>query len=99
LRLLTVAEILLVQVLLAAGDVWAKQGRWAVALGTWCVACAICLHIMKAPGFTRLIAFSDAVGLLVVAAFGWIFLRERLTAREIVGVLLALSAMIVMGRP
>jgi hypothetical protein len=95
---------------LAAGDFLAKVaatptvddavGRnapvaWALVL--WFLACAAWIPVMRAPGFTRLVALSDAVGLIMVAGVGRLFLHERLTARQGTGVALALTAIFFLG--
>lgn len=90
------ALVVVIQLLLSAGDVMAKRGHGAAAVGIWWAACLLCVPALKPPGFTRLIAMSDAIGLLTVAAFGWIFLHERLTGRELLGCGLALAAILVM---
>jgi uncharacterized membrane protein len=88
-----------IQLLLSTGDVLAKQGRSVAAVAVWWSACVLCLPALKPAGFTRLIAMSDAIGLIVVAAFGWAFLHERLTGRELLGCALALAAILVMREP
>lgn len=88
-----------IQLLLSAGDVLAKQGRPIAAVGLWWFACLLCVPALKPVGFTRLIALSDAIGLITVAAFGWLFLHERLSARELLGCALALAAIVVMREP
>jgi len=102
--------LLAINAALAAGDFFAKTAAkpdpgdvsapneliaWAVVL--WFLACLAWLPVMRAPGFTRLVALSDAMGLLMVALVGRVFLHERLTMREGVGVSLALTAIFFLG--
>lgn len=103
--------LLVINAALAAGDFFAKTAAtpdqndptgnnvpvaWAVAL--WFLACLAWLPVMRARGFTRLVAMSDAMGLIMVAVVGRFFLGERLTAREGFGVVLALTAIFFLGR-
>lgn len=103
--------LLCINAALAAGDFFAKTAAtpdpgdatsnnvpvaWAVVL--WFLACLAWLPVMRARGFTRLVAMSDAMGLVMVAAVGRFFLGERLTAREGVGVALAMTAIFFLGR-
>jgi len=103
--------LLAINAALAAGDFFAKTAAtpdmddpmgnkvpvaWAVVL--WFLACLAWLPVMRARGFTRLVAMSDAMGLLMVAVVGRFFLGERLTTREGIGVLLALAAIFFLGR-
>lgn len=96
---------------LAAGDFFAKTATmpdlddvagqnvpvaWALCL--WFLGCVAWLPVMRAPGFTRLVALSDAMGLVMVALVGRFFLGERLTTREGVGVSLAITAIFFLGR-
>jgi uncharacterized membrane protein len=85
-----------IQLLLSSGDILAKQGHAIPAVGLWWIACILCLPALKPTGFTKLIAVSDAIGLITVAIFGWIFLHERLSPREFIGCALALAAILVM---
>ena len=94
-----VVLIIGIQILLSAGDVLTKRGHFVVGVGLWWVACLLCVPALKPAGFTRLIAMSDAIGLITVAAFGWVFLHERLTGRELLGCGLALAAILVMKDP
>lgn len=102
--------ILAINAALAAGDFFAKTAAtpdlsdlssssvpvaWAVVL--WFLACLAWLPLMRAPGFTRLVALSDAVGLVMVALVGRVFLGERLTTREGVGVVFALTGIFFLG--
>ena len=88
-----------IQLLLSAGDVLTKRGHSIAGVGLWWVACLLCVQALQPAGFTRLIAMSDAIGLITVAAFGWAFLHERLTVRELLGCGLALAAILVMREP
>jgi drug/metabolite transporter (DMT)-like permease len=99
--------LLAINASLAAGDYLAKaaaipdeQGpavpvTWAVVL--WLLGCVVWIPVMRAPGFTRLVALSDAMGLVMVALVGRFFLDEHLTARQGVGVALAMSAIWFLG--
>jgi multidrug transporter EmrE-like cation transporter len=95
-----------INAVLALGDALAKiaspGGRTLVtttAIILWICACLAWIPVMRAPGFTRLIAFSDAIGLLMVAAVGKIFLGEHLSNRELIGLALALSAIGFLSSP
>lgn len=95
------AWLFAINVLLVVGDVMAKKAvatpvrdwpsTW-IAVGIWIVACLMWIPAIRAPGFTRLIALADAMGLVIVAIGGFLFLGERLTAREGSGVACALCA-------
>ena len=103
--------LLAINAALAAGDFFAKTAAtpdlndatnanvpvaWAIVL--WFLACLAWVPVMRAPGFTRLVALSDAMGLIMVALVGRVFLGERLTTREGVGVLFALAGIFFLGR-
>jgi|SRR5579872_2025835 len=102
--------LLAINAALAAGDFFAKTAAtpdandlsnasvpvaWALVL--WFLGCVAWLPVMRAPGFTRLVALSDAMGLVMVATVGRFFLGERLTAREGVGVAFAITAIFFLG--
>jgi hypothetical protein len=102
--------LLAINAALAAGDFFAKTAAtpdpgdpagssvpvaWALCL--WLLGCVAWLPVMRAPGFTRLVALSDAMGLVMVALVGRVFLGERLTTREGVGVALAMTAVLFLG--
>lgn len=97
----TIAILLGINLFLAIGDVVAKIAAesnyeirpTAIALGLWVTACVLWLPAMRLPGFTRLIALADAIGLVLIAIGGYFFLGERLSSREIAGVASALVAM------
>ncbi len=90
---------------LTTGDVLAKRAvvgpdrdlrLSAAALLVWIAGCFACLPLMRARGFTRLIALADATGLVIIAAAGFLFLGERLTARELAGIGAALTAIVLL---
>jgi drug/metabolite transporter (DMT)-like permease len=98
--------LVVINALLAAGDLLAKRAvvgaerdavATAAALALWLVACCMWLPVMRARGFTRLVALADAIGLVLVASTGYLFLGERLSPREGVGVALALGAVVLLG--
>lgn len=103
--LVTILSLVGISLLLAVGDVQAKIADASgyqlkptcTALTLWVLACVLWLPAMKLPGFTRLIAMADSIGLVMVAVAGYLFLGERLAVREIAGVALALIAIILLS--
>lgn len=98
--------LLLVESLLGVGDYFAKRAVatadrhtlfTGAALLCWIAACFMWLPIMRARGFTRLVAMADVIGLIVLAIVGYCFLGERLTLRESAGVGLAVAALFLLG--
>ncbi len=96
--------LLTINVALAVGDACVKHasesGGWgyrAAGLSLWICACLLWFPLMHARGFTRLIALSDVVGVVMLVAIGRVFLGERLNAKESVGVVLALASAVLLG--
>lgn len=95
--------LLCINALLVVGDLLAKRAvadpTRSVPLTTgalliWITACCMWLPVMRARGFTRLVALSDVIGLLMLSVVGYFFLNERLNSREVVGVVLAVASVI-----
>lgn len=105
-RHITIIWLLLLNGLLAVGDLLAKKAvdeparNLSLTFGAliiWIAACCMWLPLMRAKGFTRLIALADVIGLLMLAVVGYFFLGERLTTKEIVGVAFAVVSVLVLG--
>lgn len=90
----TAALLFLINFLIVAGDVFAKQAATSnkkshLAIGAvivWMIACLLWIPLMKVRGFTRLIALADVVGLLMAMMAGFVFLNETLSIKEYIGI-------------
>lgn len=93
-----------IDVLITVGDTLAKRASvhddpflQCGAFVVWSVACLLWFPLMKARGFTRLIALADVMGLVMLAVSGYFFLGERLTLRDGAGVSLACVSLFLLG--
>lgn len=98
--------LVIVNVLIAAGDYYAKRAvaqserdlRLTIAaMVLWFVACCGWLPVMRSRGFTKLVALADVLGLVMLAVVGRLFLDERLGAREWTGIGFAVAAIALLG--
>jgi len=95
-----------INVLLAIGDLFSKRAvatpqrnvaMTTAALGLWITACCMWLPVMRARGFTRLVALADVIGLVMLAIGGYLFLGERLNAKEGIGLGCAIAAVLLLS--